>query len=225
MLAIQDVNGQAIFADVLPNMINYAELRCYRDLQLLDTEESATTTLTALSRNGTLPSGMIVAEHCNIITPASTAPDNGTRNQAVRVSLQMLDYLFPTAAATTASTPSVPAYWARLDATNVRFAPAPDAAYQAEFIGTIRPAMLTSTNNSTILTQFFPDLFLAASMIFGAAYQRDFGAQAEDPKLAMSWEQTYSDLMSGSQLEEQRRKAIGPGYTAMVNPPQGQQRQ
>lgn len=57
-----DTNGQALFAVIQADMINDAELRCYRDLQLLQTEQAGTTTLTANSRNGTLPTGMIVAE-------------------------------------------------------------------------------------------------------------------------------------------------------------------
>ena len=34
----------------------------------------------------------------------------------------------------------------------------------------------------------YPELLLCACMVFASGYQRDFGAQAEDPQKAVSWE-------------------------------------
>lgn len=216
-----DTNGQTLFAVIQADMINDAELRCYRDLQLLDTEEAATTTLSAGSRNGTLPAGMIVVENCNVITPSTAlTADAGVRNPVQRMSRQMLDFSFPNAGQTTGGVPSVPAYFCVLDGVNVQFGPAPDAAYLAEFVGTIRPAPLSATNPSTILTQNFPDLFLDASMIFGAGYQRDFGAQSDDPKMAVAWLAEYNAKFQSADMEERRRKAMGPGWSPMVPAPQ-----
>jgi|HubBroStandDraft_1064217.scaffolds.fasta_scaffold76287_3 hypothetical protein len=208
--AISDAAGQALFAQLQPAIIQYAELRMYRDLDLIDTEESATITLTANSRNATLPTGMIVANSCNIITPAGQAPDAGTRNPCRRVSEQFLDFTFPVAGAAGAVTGQVPLYWSRLDFSNIRFGPPPDQAYEAEFIGTFRPAPLSSTNTSTVLTIWFPDMFVAASMVFLAGYQRDFGAASENPQLSLSWNAMYEDLLKSADIEEVRKKALDP---------------
>ena len=51
----------------------------------------------------------------------------------------------------------------------------------------------------------------AASAIFLMGYQRDFGAQSDDPAAAQSWENQYEKLLMGANAEEMRRKFAAPG--------------
>ena len=53
-----------------------------------------------------------------------------------------------------------------------------------------------------------PDLLLSASMIFGAGYQKNFGAMADDPKMAMSWETIYQGQVKDVMIEELRKKSM-----------------
>jgi hypothetical protein len=194
------------FNAILPRAVEQAEQRIYRELDLITTTISATANLTAGQRNIAMPGGIIIVNDLNVITPAATAPDAGTRNPVERVSLSFLNAVAPTAAATLGS-PSIPKYYALLDDVNVRLGPAPDAAYQAEFIGPIRPAPMTASNPTTWLGTNLPDLFLAGVNVFMAGYQRDFGAQSDDPRLALSWEATFQELKKSAVVEEARRKA------------------
>ena len=127
--------------------------------------------------------------------------------------------LWPNDAAPT--TPSVPTVFAMLTQNNVEsqttdvlVGPAPDAAYQVEVIGTVNPTPLSASNPTTYLTLFLPDLFLAASMVFMTGFQKSFGAQADDPKFAMSWEQTYQTLFKSADLVDSRQRFAASSWTS-----------
>jgi hypothetical protein len=189
------------FNNILPRAVEQSEQRLYRELDLITTRTSQTATLTAGLRNIAIPGGVLILEDLNVITPAGSAPDAGTRNPVQRVSLSFLNAVAPQAAALLGS-PSLPRYYALLDDVGVRLGPAADAAYQAEFIGVVRPAPMSAGNPTTWLGTNLPDLFLAGVNVFMAGYQRDFGA-----RMALSWEATFQELKKSAVTEEQRRKA------------------
>lgn len=209
---------EAIFTTMLPGMISYAEGRCYRDLDLLHNQVTdASATATASNRNFTLPITVgefdgvyIIVDNINIITPSTATSSNGTRNQLVPTSREFVDITYPSGQTTT----GVPEFWAMASNTEVLFAPAPDAAYTVEVIGIQRPTPLSSGNSSTILTQYVPDLFMAASMVFGFGFQRDYGAQSDNPQSAQSWEGQYNKLLQSAQVEQMRSKYQSEGWTS-----------
>lgn len=213
------------FLDYLPNFIDLAEQRCYRDLDLLSTVVRDTaSSCTANSRNFTLPSTggrFVVVNGINVVTPVSSTVSNGTRNRLTQLSLDALDALWTTNTAAAATT--VPAYFAMITDQTVAFGPPPGAAFQVEVIGTIRPSPLSPTNTTTYLTLYLPDLFFAASMIAVAGYQRDFGSQSDDPKLAVSWEMEYGKFLASAQMEEQRKRFASSGWTSLSPAPVAQQ--
>jgi len=204
---------------IKPRMIEYAELRIYRELDFISTITRQTGPLTANSRDVTMPDSIIILRSMNVITPAATAPDAGTRNPLLRVGYDFMDNYWP-AVTGSAVVPSVPKFYSLLDNTKVVVAPTPDSAYQAEFVGTVRPAPLSESNASTFLTLNVPDLFLSASLIFGFAYQQNFGAASDDPKTAMSWESTYQTQFAGVNVETIRQKAASVSWSPYQPTPQ-----
>lgn len=204
-------SSDADFLTVLPSIINDAEMRMYRDLDLLNTSTRSTTTLTAGNRNLTLPSvngTVVVCDEINVITPVATQPESGTRNQLVPASDEVLNALWPSVTGST-----VPQYFAMFNQDSVILGPWPDAAYIVEVVHTIRPNSLSSTNTTTLLSVYFPDLFIAASMVAGAAYQKNFGAAVDDPKAAMTWESHYQTLLQSAQVEEARKTFTSQGWS------------
>lgn len=214
VIDVADTNFLAIF----PSLIDYAEQRMYRELDLLSTVTRQTGTLTANSRDFTLPttSGRFVTtQGINIITPSSqTNPNSGARQQCAPVSRDFLDAVWPS---TTGA--GVPSVYAMITDQTVSFGPAPDAAYTAEVIGTIRPDPLSATNTTTYLTLYLPDVFFAAGMIFGSGWQKNFGAQADDPKMAVSWESQYEKLLASANIEEQRKRYASGAWGSMSPTP------
>ena len=75
------------FVTILPEMIDYAELRIIRDTDLLATvARDSSTTLTVGNRTVSFPS-FVTVQQINVITPSTTTnPDNGTRNSLIPVS-------------------------------------------------------------------------------------------------------------------------------------------
>jgi len=219
IVTTSDVN----FTTVFPDGIDYAEQRCYRELDLLNTRVMQTTLLSTGTRAFNLPSAAgtyVVADRINVITPASaTTIDSGTRNPLMPTSRESLDFMFPANSYST-----VPVYFAPSTQTTFLVGPAPDQAYMVEVSGTIRPTPLSTTNVTTLLTQYFPDLFLAASMVFFSGYQKNFGSQSSDPQSGQSWEAQYQALLKSAMVEEFRKKFGSEGWSAkqpdpLTNPP------
>jgi hypothetical protein len=202
------------FTTMLPGMIDYAEQRSYRELDLLRTQVTdATTTVSSGNRNFTLPTGIgtyIITDNINIITPSTATALNGTRVQLTPVSREFLDITYPSGQLAV----GVPEFYAMASDTQVLFGPAPDAPYVAEVIGVQRPTPLTSANSSTILTQYVPDLFMAAAMVYGFGYMRDFGGQSDNPQGAQSWENQYKSLFASAATEQARAKFESNGWTS-----------
>lgn len=202
---------------ILPDAIEYAELRIYRDLDLLSTVQANTSfATTANTSKVTLTQGTFVTlQNVNVITPAGTAsPDAGTRVPLLPVSKEYIQYAWPSA-----TNAAVPQYFAMLDERSFSLGPWPDAAYTLEIIGTVRPATLSATNTVTFISQYLPDLFLMASMIFISGYQRNFGRQSDDPQMAQSYESQYQALLKGATVEEYRKKYQSSGWTSMSPSP------
>ena len=152
----------------------------------------------------------MVVDELNVITPAGTVnPDSGTRNALVPASEEMLNFLWPSVTGST-----VPQYFAMVSQTVAIVAPWPLAAYQVEVVGTIRPEPLSASNVTTILSVYFPDLMISASMVFAAGYQKNYGTGAEDPKMAVSWESHLQVLLQSAQTEEARKKFTGPAWSS-----------
>lgn len=206
------------FVAIEPSIITYAEQRIYRELDLLSTiVRDSSGALTANSRNFTLPSGQgrfVTMQGLNIFTPVNTQT---TRNQAVPTTRDYLDVAWPSE--TSSTTPSVPVSFAMITDQQIIVGPPPDAAYTVEVIGTIRPAPLSATNTTTFLTLYLPDVFLACSMVFASGYQKNFGSQADDPKMSESWESQYQSLKGSALIEQLRDKWQSVAWSSMSPSP------
>lgn len=210
VLSSTDVNYQ----NALSNIVDDTEQRIYRELDLLNTVvRDSSAALTAGARLFTLPSTLgtfVVTEELNVITPAGTTnPDSGERSALVPASKEMLDFLYPSSIGSAA-----PLFWAPITDGTVIVGPWPNAAYQVEVVGTIRPTPLSTSNVTTLLTQYFPDLFFAGSLVVANGYLKNFGAMADDPKAAITWQSHYDQLMQSAQTEEARKKLQSQGWSS-----------
>lgn len=205
------------FVTWLPGCIDYAEQRIYRELDLVHTTQRiAQTNLTSNSRVYNLPNPsteqrFFVVQQVNVITPSGATTSNGTRVPLIAVSQKLVDFLYPSETET-----GVPSVYAMNTDQQIIVGPASDQAYLVEVVGTYRPAPLSAVNTSTFLSSYLPDLFMAASMVYGSGFMRNFGAQGDDPKMSTSWEGQYQILLASANSEETRRRfnAAFEGKTA-----------
>jgi hypothetical protein len=196
------------FLGNLPSAINYAEERCYRELNLLATVVRDTSqSVTGNNRTFTLPQSLgrfVVVNSINIFTPSSAGSFDGTRNPLLQTSRDYIDMAWPANDAPAVDT--VPQYFAMITDQEVIFGPPPGAGFLAEVVGTIRPTPLSAVNTTTFLSSYLPDLFLMASMVFMAAYQKNYGAQADESGQAISWEGQYQKAFASANTEETRKR-------------------
>lgn len=202
------------FAIMVPNMIDDAEQRLYRDLDLQNTSvRDSSAALTAGNRNFNLPTSIgtfIVTDEVNVVTPAGTAnPELGTRKALMPCSEEMLNMLWPSVSGST-----VPTYFAMVNDGVLIVGPWPDQAYQVEVVGTQRPAPISTTNVTTLLSVYFPDCLVAASMVFAAGYMKNFGAAVDDPKQGVTWEGHLGELLKSAHVEEARKKFSSAGWSS-----------
>ena len=200
------------FQTILPQMITYAEDRICRDLDFLSTQTSiSANALTVGSRTLTIAPGTIVtSQQMNILTPVGTTnPESGVRNPCLPVTKEWLDVVYGDSSYT-----AIPQYYAPFNDNIFYFGPYPDQAYNVEIVGTIRPASLSATNQTTFISTYLPDLFIMASMIYISAYQRNFGIVNNDPAMAMTYETAYDNLLKGAAIEETRKKYQSSGWTS-----------
>lgn len=208
------------FQTMVKGMIPYAEDRIYRELDLLNTTVvNSSNSFTAGSRSFSLPTNgangiFYTVTGVNVITPVGVAPDAGTRNQLTAVTMDYLNAVWNSATGS-----GVPQEFAMVNQFTIIVGPWPDAAYTVEIVGTIQPAPLSASNSTTFLTQYLSDLFVAASMVFASGYMRDFGAQADNPQQAQSWESQYQTLLKSAMLLELRKKWAGPGWSPFSSVP------
>ena len=206
-----DVN----FNNAYPACIDFTENRIQRELDLINTlvtDSSASTT--ANQRKFVLPTDVgtyIVVQQISLIV-------GGVRQApALPASREFLDFAYPSDTALGA--PSYPSYWAPNDGVSVLIGPSTDQAYPCEVVGTIRLKQMSATNTSNFLSVSLPDLYVAASMSWFCAYQQNWGAQASDPQMAVSWETTYKSLRDGATVEEVRKKFRSVGSSSRIPSP------
>lgn len=202
------------FATILPPMITYAENRIYRDLDLLQTVTSLSAYTTAVNdRSLTFPvADFITVQDVNVITPpGTTVPNNGTRNPLLPVTKEWINYVYPSTASA-----GVPAQFAMLNQNTIILGPWPDNTYTVEITGTVRPDSLSASNPTTFVSLYLPDLLVMASMIYIAAFQRNFSsALASDPQMPVTYETQYQTLLKGATVEEARKKFQSGAWTSM----------
>lgn len=212
LLVIPSTNAN--FQTMLPGMIDYAEGRIYRELDLVSMSVTDTSgSLTANSRDFSLPTSIgtfLVVDNVNVITPATATSSYGTRNPLVATTPDMIDATWPANATNT----GLPLYWALINSSTIIVGPCPNSSYPMEIRGSQQPTPLSSSNPTTILTTLLPDLFVAASMVFGSGYTRDFSAQGDNPAQGMSWEQQYQALVASANDVELRKQYQSQGWTA-----------
>lgn len=211
MAVVAETNTE--FQAILPAMIDYAELRIYRDLDLLSTVMANTSySLVPNGRTFTFAMGdFVTLQQVNVITPSGTTnADSGTRVALLPSTKEFLDVVYPNAASA-----SIPAYFAPLNQNTFVVGPWPNSTYTLELVGTYRPASLAATNTTTFISTYLPDLFIMASMVYISAYQRNFGRESDDPQMAQSYEAQYKGLLQGATVEEYRKKFEAGGWTSM----------
>jgi hypothetical protein len=188
----------------LPTIILNAEQGLYRDLDLISCNITVTGSVAQGSRIVAIPTSYNGSTiHMLVLDALNVLDNNNNRYSAVPATREAIDYLYPNDVSF--KTPSFPRIFCRSDDANIMIGPPVDQTYTGEFIGTIRPAPLSSTNTTTFLSLYCFDALFKGCMVEVTGYMRDFGSQADDPKISMSWMQAYQTALASLRKEELRK--------------------
>lgn len=194
------------FLTILPQAINYAQLRMQRDLDFLSTQvyDSTSFATTSGSNLVTIPTAAFITLQTIQVN------NNGVNYPLTPVAKEYIQSVYNSNAS--AGVPSVFAVYGGDSATTgntsqyILLGPYPNAAYPLTLTGTIHAASLSASNTTTFISTYLPDLFIAASMVYIGGYQRNFSQTGADPQMPVNWEQQYQTLLKGATVEEYRKK-------------------
>jgi len=229
----QETSGVYSFYDapptlITPMMLNYAELRIQRDLDLLPSQTSNQYTLTAGTNilNVPIDDFLTVQTLRWVQTSSGTIVNSGT---CIPVTKEFLQNCYGGVATT-----GPPQYYAMVGDNfgngadtynNVMFGPYANYAYTIEITGTIRTPSLYKYASSgiadtkyTYISAYYPDMLVIASMIYISAFQRNFSATSDSTEMGQSYEKQYQALRLGAVAEENRKKFEASGWSSYSTP-------
>lgn len=218
----------ATLQTILPQMLNYAELRIARDLDMLSSQTSNFYTLTAGVNVFSLP----VNDFLTVQTLEIVELSNGNvvnSHPLIPVSKEFIQNCY--GGLFTANRPKYFALYGdnfgdeQDSFTNILFGPAPNFGYSLRVTGTaLAPSLYQSATAGpadtayTYISQWYPDMLMMASMIYISAFQRNFSATSDSADMGQTYEKQYQALRLGAVPLENRRKQQGSGWSAYSTP-------
>ena len=223
------------FNAVIPQMLNYAELRIQRDLDLLPSLVSLTISpSTGVAYSIPAGSNTVSIPTSDFVTVQTVGVINGTATlPLLPATKEYLQNVYNDSSYT-----AIPAYFAMiggdaatggLTSNNVLLGPYANLTYNLSITGTVRlPSLYPSIGvdgypvvgtGTTFISTYLPDLLIMASMIYLSAYQRNFGGIGNDPAMPGAYENQYQTLLKGSSVEEARKKFNSAGWSSMSPAP------
>lgn len=229
----QQANGIYEFVDaplqtVLPQALNYAELRIQRDLDFLQARTANNYTLTAGNNLLSIPvNDFLMLETLEILQESGATVVNSA--PLVPVSREFIQNCY-----SGQSQAGTPRYFAMYGDTfgdgantsiNVLLGPPPNYAFPVRATGVIRLPSLAQYATSgpadttyTYISEFLPDMLLMASMIYISAFQRQFSSTSDDPAMGQTYEKQYQALRLGALSEENRKKFQASAWSSYSTP-------
>ena len=216
------VGIDAEFNAIIPQMLNYAELRIQRDLDLLPSQTSRPYTLTI--GNNQLQLGA----YDFVTVQTVTLNVSGVTYPLLPSTKEYLQNVYGSSAVGSRGQPKLFAMYGGDLATggetynNILLGPYPDIAYNVEVIGTVRLPTLyenattpLAATGTTFISTYFPDLLIQASLIYISQFQRNFGQASNDPAMGPTYELQYQNLLRAAAVEEGRKKFIASAWSSM----------
>jgi hypothetical protein len=213
--------------NIMPSMLNYAEQRIQRDLDL----QAALTSSAPGAYTLATGTNVLALNPNDFITVESVSLTIGTANlPLLPVSKEWLQNVY-----NDSSYIAPPQYFAMtggdpatggVTANNMIVGPYPDAAYPVILTGVQwLPSLYAFSGNqtqasasTTFISANLSDLLIMASMIFVSAYQRNFGRESDDPQMAQSYENQYQTLLKSAMQQEYRKKFAASAWSSSSQP-------
>lgn len=229
--ATQSVGGVTQFVSpplqaIVSQILNYAELRIQRDLDMQPTQSATTYIATAGNQILTVPfDDFVTIQTVEVCQVSGNIIVNST--PLLGVSNEFIQNVYGSSFGT-------PMYFSMYgsnfgdnddNVNNILLGPTPNFAFTMRVKGTARmPSLFKFASNgpadtqSNYISAYLPDLLMMASMIYVSAYQRNFSATSDSPDMGQSYEKQYQALRIGAVMEEDRKRLAGSGWSGYSTP-------
>lgn len=233
VVTANEVSGVMTFVDaplqdIVPMILNYAELRIQRDLDLLAGQTSNTYTLTQGVNVFPLPiNDFFTVETIEILQVNGSQVVDAT--PLLPVSKEFIQNCYGGL-----SSAGTPQYYAMYGDTfgngaftnnNILLGPPPNFSYPIRITGLTKvPSLMTyavigvADTQFTYISAYLPDMLVMASMIYISAWQRQFSSTSDDPQMAQTYEKQYQALRLGALSDENARNLEGSAWTSYTTP-------
>ena len=203
-----------LFVAMFPFATSYAEDRINHEIPFLGDRRTVTATSATSSGSQDVAWTDFTTSGATLSVPEQLyIVNSGTNVPYDRMSDDFIRRIWPVPAMTVAPSLAYQGgrYWATPDTANILIAPTPDAAYDVMVVGLYYPLPISLSNPTTYLSTNYPDLLEVACLVYlSGALTRNFGAQADEPKMAVSWESQFQALIGPARNEERRRRGLNP---------------
>ena len=215
----------AAFNNLIPSMLNYAEMRIQKDLDLLASQIG--------NLSYTLSQGVntLLISANDFQTIQTVAVTNGTATVPLLPTSK--EFIQNTYNDTSSSYQGNPIFFAMYggDAASggntsniLLFGPFPDQGYSLTITGTKwMPSLYASAsvdgNETTYISTNYPDLLIQASMVYISQFQRNFLPTSNDPQMPGSFEAQYQTLLKGAIELENRKKFRDAAWSSQSQSP------
>jgi len=188
-----EVDANVLTSTILDGIIENAELRIMRDVDVDANRRYDTANLITSDRFIGRPAGLLVVRSAQIVdSDGSSQPDN-------REFLEYRDTSFMSEFNPTGET-GVPKYYSLWDEQKIVVAPTPDATYTIQLNYILKDPGLSSTNTTTYISQNFPNGLLYACLV------EAYGFLKGPQDLLQLYEQKYKQVVEGFSIEQMGRR-------------------
>jgi hypothetical protein len=216
------VGVDADFNAIIPQMLNYAELRIQRDLDLLPSQTSRPYTLTIGSNQ------LQLGAYDFVTVQTITLNVSNVTYPLLASTKEYLQNVYGSSAVGSRGRPKIFAIYGGDLSTggetynNILLGPYPDIAYNVDVVGTVRLPTLyenattpLAATGTTFISTYFPDMLVQASLIYISQFQRNFGQASNDPAMGPTYELQYQNLLRAAAVEEGRKKFSASAWSSM----------
>lgn len=213
------MTGNTDFQAIVGQMLNYAEQRIQRDLDLNALETTGSYALTSGVNQLTIPTvDFVIVRTVEVTVSGVTVP-------LTPVAKEFLQNVY--GGGSTLGTPSYFAPYGGDRATGgttssyIIVGPWPAGAYPVTVTGTIRAPSLylyattaDAATKYTFISTWLADLLVQASMLYISEFQRNFAATSSDPQMLGAYEGAYQTLLAGARTEALRQRFAASAWSS-----------
>ena len=188
-----EVDANVLTSTILDGIIENAELRIMRDVDVDANRKYATASLVLNTRFIDTPEDLLIVRSAQIVD------SDGTASADNRDFLQYRDTNFMAEFNPKGET-GVPKYYSYWDEDTLVFAPTPDATYTIQINYILKTLGLSSTNTTTYLSQKFPNGLLYACLV------EAYGFLKGPVDMLQLYDKKYTEAVKGFSIEQMGRR-------------------